>query len=478
MKSRHKSRTLVYRSARAAFRDPYLTPTLVVSSTPPTPALYGELQSIAYWTDKDKKSYKTCSASKVSGPEYSALPGADLGGLVEESLPIRQGVSRHHLVTPTSYKYEERRQFYWYRAQGIETLELARPLDPSLYDAYLVLRSGNTTPKGQNWLRAAIELKDVKQTIQGLVDFIKFGIRMPNMVRANWRAMSIADVAKAYLTYKFGIQPTVSDVKKLLKALSREGLRVRGIKRHYRKGETVRTGVVIRPAQRDLLAASGWKGGHTETAPFNFGCYSPWGPWSSETYPRYVGPALKWVRSIEVKGCLFGRVLEEVDAGGTWNDDLAWSCPLASTAWELTPFSFLLDWVVDVGSVIERLDRTAATAHSKISFETGVWQSLRTTTKMWYPSPVCSCETKLDGVGAIEPWHEWMKAGTKVWSTTDCTMEPLPHSDMSYDRSVYIPSGSAWAPTFSWPIKGYQLSTGMALLLGLSKMAKGVLLWR
>lgn len=447
---------------------------LVLSATHPTQRLYSQDKIIDYWTDRNKRSSKPCHATCTMGVGYEILPDADLDGVKAERVII--GSTSTHLcsVSPEGILTETHpSRFYWLGTSGTASLPLAGNLEKSLYDAYLVLRSGNSVPKGQNWLRAAIELKDTKQTLQGTVDFCKFGIRMPGMINSRWRTMSISDVAKAYLTYKFGIQPTVSDVRRFLNQLATETLRVRSVKRYYRRGETVRVGINISPQSSDLSYASGWRGPKSEVNDRYFcGCSSPWGAYSCHITPKACGyDNLKMVRVPVVRGVLYAKVAESVEVGGiSLNDDLAWACPLASTAYQLTPFTFLLDWVVDVGSVIQRLDRTAATAESRISFEEGVWQSLRVCTSLYYPYLSLSMQSELIGGGYGYP-YEWTSRYAGTTAITGCQMLPL-LDEFTYDRQPYLITGNVFAPSFRWPIKGYQLSTGMAMLLSFLKDAQ------
>lgn len=356
--------------------------------------------------------------------------------------------------------------------------DMAR-LENSKLDAYNRLRALRPDPHG-NWLQAACELKDSKQTLSGVLQFLNWAkqaighkTRIPRKGFAPLRAASrLADVAGAYLWYKFGVEPTVSDVRKFLTELSNGRLKCYGTLRNpktvAKKGEVMVCRYSNRPSQSQILDEMFGRSRKTDGQGVlhlsrNTRTYATW-PFKglTDAQPSY-GRKL-YVQRV-TSGCYFARVKQDIELSGI--DDLkrrwSWNCPSFRTIWELVPFSFLVDWVVDVGSTIERLEKRYCT-ESFLSYLGPVWVTEKTETITYMPIVSGSAVVSLRSLPSSVYDGGWLNL---QW-----------HADYSYYAQKKTTSftrrqlGAAPAvavPELAREIKAYQITSGMALLLQAAK---------
>lgn len=334
-----------------------------------------------------------------------------------------------------------------------------------------------------NVAQAVCELKDTKQTIRGLTDFIKWGYDQMGRVvgrrvkrRMHWFC-SLAEVASAYLAYKFGVEPTISDVSRFIREVSSGQLVVKGQKTKrsvLHKGEVVKTTYQARPRQADVAEAmfgnsSGWSNISKDgVASWNGKSHVslPTGTtWI--TAPRYTStynPKLYRGRSVTVryvKGCYFARAKDDYEIGG-WDAvqrRLGWNCPVIATMWELTPFSFLVDWVVDVGSYIRRLERQMCSLNTR-SMLGPIWEWRKEIVARYVPALVrfdayaddLEAPTNPGSGGSLN--LRWVVAAAPI----------LVSKSVSFNRRAAIQPDPSW-PVLAKSIHAYQISTGMALLV-------------
>lgn len=155
--------------------------------------------------------------------------------------------------------------------------------------------SYNCVMQFKDWDNNGIALaKDLVGTIAEVKDLIKLlkGIRNPK----NW--------ASLYLSSKYGLALTLSDIRSLVKALS-----------------TSKTGDDF----SKVSSSASWSDGET-TNVCHYGMY----------YQPYDGDYLYYK-------------LSRIDA---WPDYV--------NVWDLIPFSFVVDWLVDIGGYLDRVDQRRA----------------------------------------------------------------------------------------------------------------------
>jgi len=348
-------------------------------------------------------------------------------------------------------------------------------LENSKLDAYNKLRALRPDPHG-NWLQAACELKDSKQTLGQVLQFLSWSrkvlgrkVRIPKKgPRVLSAASRLADFASAYLWYQFGVEPTVSDVRKFLAELSKGRLKCYGTVRNPRtvakKGEVLVCRYSNRPKPTQILdemfgrtrKTVGTGALHLSR---NTRAYVTW-PFKglTDVQPSY---GQKLVVQGVTSGCYFARVREDIELSGV--EDLkrrwSWNCPSFRTLWELVPFSFLVDWFVDVGKTIERLEKRYCT-ESFLSYLGPVWVTEKTETITYMPIVSGKAELSLltppqsiyDGGWLNLRWN----ADYSYYAQSRQT---------SFKRRKLGEAPAVAIPELARQIQAYQLSTGMALAL-------------
>lgn len=349
-----------------------------------------------------------------------------------------------------------------------------------------------TPQQHMNALQSVLELKDTKQTLGGLLKLIEWAKKHSGRVlrkgpiakRINLLATA-GSIASAYLWYQFGVEPTASDVSRFIRELSQGKLQVRGKMKTkrliYRKGQVLKAFYSVKPKATQVADAMfgnssspsnvskngccTWSGkahvvlpnGTTWIqAPYDDGSYNP---------SIYRG---RTVMTRERKGCYFAQVLSDVELTG-WEElqrRLAWNCPLATTMWELVPFSFLIDWVIDVGDAIRRLERRLC-AQTYRSYLGPVWGWEREVVRRYQPALV-----RYDAyVSDLEAPRTYSNGGSLNLRWVVQTMPIEVGKSESFTRSP-SPMPSRYWPNVAREVKAYQISSGMALLVQFASKLK------
>jgi hypothetical protein len=340
---------------------------------------------------------------------------------------------------------------------------------------------GGTPPTIPNVLRAIFELKDSKKTINGLVHFYKWARQMAHGAhfwrRANgaWRRLRSAEVARlstqemasAYLNGVFGIAPTLDDAKTFLGRIM-SGLDVFTIPQgrpaipgsvitsryHVRKRVEPRSSL-IEVAQRVRL--------NTRVVQGKMTCTADIGPRPLGTTLRAEAPDILLE---EVHGCVFARLktdLSQYFLENFGHVGYTWSFPPILTAWELTPWTWMIDWFARTRQSIRLAERAARTFWMRVGFHEP-WLAERRILRRY-------CHRLLE--------HRTILSDNRVfWPSynqrvLDCTVTSryaiLPSGNYvvsgSFWRGLYAGAPRVGSEATGITVKLFQISVGMALAL-------------
>lgn len=382
-----------------------------------------------------------------------------------------RGGSFNAQTPPTYSMFDSRLEIQ--RPVGSITIGPSGEAELKAFDAYNKLIHLNP-PRHMNALRSGMELKDTKQTVNGMLDFIKWGhthLGRTVVVKGVQRRLSlltnVVTFAQAYLTYQFGIAPTVSDAKQFLREISQGKLRVKGnkLKTEFHKGDVVVTRWSTRPSAADVRAAMFYdsesgQNTHDEWVTVYAGSSNIVVPLSSPT-PKGWSRA-RTVISRYSTGCYFAEVTEDLVIEGL--DELKrrweWNCPSFRTLWDLCPFSFLVDWLVDVGRFIERLEKRwiAPSYERKLG---PIWSGTTTREDTYYPQLQRFDLHVADAKPPQSPGNGGSFLLRWDWSAD---------AYLGARKETFVRKPLGAAPTAVWPelmnrVRAYQISTGMALVL-------------
>lgn len=368
----------------------------------------------------------------------------------------------------------------WNYRQG----SLYKPTDASIRQAQesalLNLWAGRPR-RHMNVALALIELRDVKKTITQFTEFARFGIgvvkgsiKLPRHIASVLGApraasFSCQKLAEVYLWYNFGVRPTIDDISRFIRDVSKGRLIVGGRKRKpLLVGRTYANSYHVdppdfTPATLPLSGAGGGSGRMTAT---------------------YIGTPVKHVYAPVIPTNrvgftvrkVYGKVFAKVREQGKWTwkyfpSDFNWSCPLARTAWELVPFSFVLDWFLDVGKSVQRLDDLSWVATTRFAFdEPWVTRVVEDT----HYAPVTR------GSVTVHPGKCWTNGRTGqswqayleyTWRSSGVASYAIERTIRTFDRRPASDFGLTYAslwegliPEWQGKLKAYQISSGMALL--------------
>lgn len=340
-------------------------------------------------------------------------------------------------------------------------------VDGAAFDAYQSVRTA-VPHTYMNVMRAVAELKDTKQTLKGFESFFKWA---SSVGRGRITPlMSCLEVASAYLTWQFGVAPTVSEAKKFCSELSSEKLRFRVEPLVIEKDQIFRAAYKIKPTNEELTALCGVK-------PQAEVKYQPWlgtnGVFTyldTSSYTRPWIPDEWWyhlsrVWSTESRGVVFARASKSYQSSSMKQgfNEFRWNCPIVKTMWDLYPFSFLVDWFVDIGTTIRRLEHQTEHEEVQALFKE-IWHSAESA--LVERAPRISCESNvLDCVRVHPDYRMWSvpirnRAFISSWEV--CSTQKV------YHRTPYVPPIAPLLPTFRWKLSAYQLSAGAALITTLA----------
>lgn len=339
-----------------------------------------------------------------------------------------------------------------------ERLEPYRDPSQACSDAVVALRT-RELPNLMNLPQAIIELKDVPKTLKGIRDIGQWLKTVPQEYRKGWFSRTTREVANGYLNAAFGVAPTMHDaadflgdypdlfdaeVKTMLNSVPGEPVRAffrvtaGGVEEALRRRVTSRviemTARTSEPTDRrivDAFAVGGY-GSNGVIADSEKDVNTAYWPFASAT--AYEVP--------EVVGVVFGRVLRTGAAPYSVGDRIRVNSGLSLTAWELTPFSFVVDWFANLGKWLRQANRQVDAIERGYRLES-VWLSRRQDLVTYWPRPWHATTCYVHGLSATgfnyristEKSVTWYKKRTLreytrgCWDANPNTLS-LPHLDV------------------------------------------------
>jgi len=206
-----------------------------------------------------------------------------------------------------------------------------------------------------NNLLNAIEAGQLVSSLYSLYEFIKRYIRLksnPLSLMAGLKQSS-KDLSNQYLAYQFGWAPLIADLKKIQKAMPRLRQNLRKLAKNASAPKTYTAKCV---GTFTLNVPSVKQYGYSTSENPNDGSY-----WHARLLPEIVP-----VRLVGVRG-RHGQVYsnESLQIADYLMTRFIATGPI-SLAWELVKFSFVVDWFVNLTSLIDHLDNTIAGDGTKI----------------------------------------------------------------------------------------------------------------
>lgn len=333
--------------------------------------------------------------------------------------------------------------------------------------------------RSMNVARSVLELKDSKQTMGQPLSFLNwarsnFGRKL-HTGRKSYIVLGLgsklSSVATAYLWYKFGVEPTVSDVRQFLTELGQGKLRAFGElgKTHClaKKGEVLvarYSATLGKPRILEIMFGSNPTErflGHLNLFPGRMLTSVTWPAKGLWDHPGDI-PRGRTVRVHgEIRGCYFARAKEDVTVSGLDNlrRHWRWNFPGLKTMWDLVPFSFLVDWIVGVGDTIEALEKRYLVENYSGSLGP-IWRAECERVTEYHP--IVSGSLLVEGnraSGTLDPYDYGgvLISGTARYSYYQGAVQK------AFQRAPVGDPMVVW-PTLTRQVHAYQITSGMALL--------------
>lgn len=339
---------------------------------------------------------------------------------------------------------------------------------------------------------AVCELKDLPGTIRQLATFSKWCwkackgqlagrgpnglLRLLDSIRRQGLKANLRTLAQAYLWESFGVEPTVADIRRFIDDIRSEKLHVSGAKPRDRlvTGLTYRSYFDLRDYEPDSRGQpQGWPSlNRTE-----FAAYREPKNWQINT-----ATACQYNLRIiteEYHGCVFAKLRPEgVQFQRYFPTSFNWGNPIFSTAWELVPFSFVVDWFLDVGKAVQRLDDLTWVSWARLAWDEP-WIAFAKVRREWYPQITFIHSVVPGRILPPEPWWSgWHNAQYTCLRALTQSGSWYPGKETrTFRRAKASELGVSYRallegmiPEQKVQFKRYQITTGMALVVSLSKM--------
>jgi len=214
-----------------------------------------------------------------------------------------------------------------------------------------------------------------------MLEFLQ-GMRRPKDLIPKLRNLrKLKGVADNYLTVQFGILPTISDIEEIIGAFK-----------------------LVQPYM-DKNGFKTYTSGHRDAMESNGLSY-------------YLDQYIKL--GIEDEDNEFQLLMQKIDSVG--------ALPTFENVWELLPYSFAVDWLIDVGGLLERVDTRLRIARLNIRYAT---MSRKRRISGTVPS-----SADLPFVGTVD-WVHYHR-----WVSDQCPVPPLSLNTTFQDFSNWLEAGA------------------------------------
>lgn len=323
------------------------------------------------------------------------------------------------------------------------------------YTRLLYLMPNNAA--GMNQVREVIELRDTRSTLKSALDLSRWCITAVSRGKIRPHT-SLGAAANAYLTYLFGVKPTIESVRKFRKECAEGALIVQGSKptshralsvlvSHY---STLRNPEII-SMESNVNEFGTWVGYHPVFGLVNRNFTPP-------TTTRLAGQSFH-----SYKGCYFAQLTTDVDFTAAQNAArrFIYRCPIAGSTWDLLPWTFLYDWFITIGDQIKAIERRFLTL-TYGSYLGPIWHSAKLERMNFLPR--ATSHVSLSHIGeAVWNWDRTMMS-REVRYKEHTQTSYLPSLSSDYSRGAVGIALGMGVLSLERPTKLYQLSAGMALI--------------
>jgi hypothetical protein len=219
-------------------------------------------------------------------------------------------------------------------------------------------------------------LLDLVEGNQMWPTIVELATCLPNMAK-NWRSIRkvLKTASNAYLAYKFGIRPVISDIM----AINRHMVKLKDDMKKHKEGKEYRFSRV-----KELVTT------------FNGGFRPPTGSLYDHNAIGSVidNPVIRYVLVVKPNATYMTPFFQKVDYLLS-----RFATSPASLAWELVPYSFVVDWFLDLRGVLRSLDNLVGfEPYTVVSFSRSFSYKLGT---HWHTENHSPC----NGVG-LGPWPD------------------------------------------------------------------------
>lgn len=364
-------------------------------------------------------------------------------------------------------------------------VELVRPttreVDDARYNALLSMYGG-TPPTMPNMMRALFELKDTKKTINGLVHFYKWARTMASGAHFwrktlnGWRKLrggeiarlSTQEMASAYLNGVFGIAPTLQDAETFLHRIL-TGLNVFSVPQGTPAipGSVITSRYRVRPRSVEPRSFSTVVSQrvrvNTHVRQNKMFCDGNFAPRPLGQTLRAVAPDLVVE---EIRGCVFARLKEDLSdyfLANFGKVGLTWSYPPILTAWELLPWTWMIDWFARTRQSIRLAERAARTYWMRVGFN-DPWLAERRILRRYCHRLLEDREISSDN-RVFWPSYNQRVLDATVTSTYSITPGASYEVSGSFWRGLYADAPRLSSQATGITVRTFQISIGMALVL-------------
>jgi len=240
-----------------------------------------------------------------------------------------------------------------------------------------------------------IEFRQLKGGLEGATRLFKALGRVPRSQIKIWMGKRLIDLNSQFLAYNFGFAPLASDMKKTytgLKTMSSQLAKLTSspkvITKTYKTKGSIIANLDLTPGRVDSVP--GTPNDSWYTLDINPGEPS-----------RLVGVRGLDTTSYETSGLRnLDHLLTKYFATGP-----------ASLAWELVPFSFVLDWFVDLTPVLDAIDNTLTGSKKSVKY---AWTSEKFDVRVAYFKHRCTATNRSSSTHTL---HDWPGDGSMIGYT-------------------------------------------------------------